>query len=140
MSDTRPNPDELLAQVQAAEAEAKRGSLKVFFGYAAGVGKTYTMLETARQTAAQGREVVVGYVEPHARPETQALVDGFEILPTKAVEYRGVTLSEFDVDAALARRPDLLLVDELAHSNATGCRHEKRWQDIEELLAAGINV
>jgi two-component system sensor histidine kinase KdpD len=126
--------------VKAEEAEAKRGSLKIFFGYAAGVGKTYTMLETARQAAAQGREVVVGYIEPHARPETQALAAGFEALPVKQLEYRGVTLREFDVDAALARRPDLLLVDELAHTNVAGSRHEKRWQDVEELLDAGINV
>ena len=140
MPDTRPNPDALLARVQAEEAQAKRGSLRIFFGYAAGVGKTYSMLETARQTVSQGREVVVGYIEPHARPETQALVAGLESLPAQEYEYRGVTLREFDVDAALARRPDVMLVDELAHTNAAGCRHEKRWQDVEELLEAGINV
>lgn len=140
MPDTRPNPDALLARVQAEEAQAKRGALRIFFGYAAGVGKTYSMLETARQTVSQGREVVVGYIEPHARPETQALVTGLESLPAKEYEYRGVTLREFDVDAALARRPDVMLVDELAHTNAAGCRHEKRWQDVEELLEAGINV
>jgi len=140
MSNERPNPDVLLAQVQAEEAQAQRGSLRIFFGYAAGVGKTYSMLESARQAVAQGREVVVGYVEPHARPETQALVNGLEVLPVKEFEYRGVRLRDFDVDAALARHPDLMLVDELAHTNALGCRHEKRWQDVEELLAAGINV
>ena len=140
MPDTRPNPDELLAQVQAEEAQAKRGSLKIFFGYAAGVGKTYSMLENARQAKAEGREVVVGYVEPHGRPETEALLEGLETLPVQEIEYRGVTLREFDVDAALARHPDLLLVDELAHTNAEGCRHAKRWQDVEELLDAGINV
>lgn len=138
--DTRPDPDALLAQVQAEEAQAKRGSLRIFFGYAAGVGKTFAMLEHAQRAKSQGREVVVGYVEPHARPETQALVKGLEVLTPRELEYRGVTLREFDVDAALARHPEVLLVDELAHTNAEGCRHAKRWQDVEELLAAGINV
>lgn len=140
MSDQRPNPDELLAQVQAEEAQEKRGSLKVFFGYAAGVGKTYSMLENARQAQKENREVLVGYVEPHGRPETEALLDGLEALPVKEIKYRDITLREFDVDAALARHPDLILVDELAHTNAEGCRHQKRWQDVEELLEAGINV
>ncbi len=140
MSTARPNPDELLAQVQADEAEANRGSLKVFFGYAAGVGKTYAMLENARRVRSAGRDVVAGYVEPHGRQETEALLTGLEILPVREYQHHGVTLRDFDVDAALTRHPDLLLVDELAHSNATGCRHEKRWQDVEELLAAGINV
>ena len=140
MSDKRPNPDQLLAQVQAEEAQEKHGSLKIFFGYAAGVGKTYSMLANAQQAASDGREVVVGYVEPHGRPETEALLEGLEALPVKEVHYRGVSLREFDVDAALARRPDLLLVDELAHTNAEGCRHAKRWQDVEELLEAGIDV
>ena len=140
MTATRPDPDELLARVQADEAQARRGTLKVFFGYAAGVGKTYTMLETARRAKAEGREVVVGYVEPHGRPETEALLEGLEILPVRQVQYRGVSLREFDVDAALSRRPELLLVDELAHTNAEGSRHAKRWQDVEELLAAGIHV
>lgn len=140
MPDTRPNPDELLAQVQAEEADSTRGSLKVFFGYAAGVGKTYAMLENAQRAKAAGREVVVGYVEPHGRLETEALLTGLEVLPLRDYEYRGVTLRDFDVDAALARRSDLILVDELAHTNAAGCRHEKRWQDVEELLEAGINV
>jgi two-component system sensor histidine kinase KdpD len=140
MPDIRPDPDELLAQVQAEEAESRRGSLRIFFGYAAGVGKTYSMLEAARQAVSQGREVVVGYVEPHNRPETEALLDGLEALPVKEIEYRGVILREFDVDAALARHPDVLLVDELAHTNVVGCRHEKRWQDIEELLDVGISV
>ncbi len=140
MTDARPDPDELLAQVQAEEAHARRGSLKVFFGYAAGVGKTYLMLENAQRAKSQGRDVVVGYVEPHGRAETEALLAGLETLPLRESEYRGVVLREFDVDAALARRPDLLLVDELAHTNADGCRHEKRWQDVEELLEAGINV
>lgn len=140
MPDTRPNPDDLLAQVHAEEAGARRGSLKIFFGYAAGVGKTYAMLENAQRAKTMGRDVVVGYVEPHGRRETEELLNGLEALPTQHHEHRGVTLREFDVDAALARHPDLILVDELAHTNATGTRHEKRWQDVEELLNAGINV
>lgn len=140
MSSDRPNPDALLAQVRAAENAARQGSLRIFFGYAAGVGKTYSMLEAARRAAATGREVVVGYVEPHARPETAALLAGLEALPVKEISYRGITLREFDVDAALARRPEVLLVDELAHTNAEGCRHEKRWQDIADLRLAGIDV
>jgi len=140
MSDERPNPDALLAKVQAEEAQARRGSLKIFFGYAAGVGKTFTMLENAHRAKAAGRDVVIGYIEPHARPETQALVAGLETLPVAQWEHRGVKLREFNVDGALARHPDLLLVDELAHTNAEGSRHAKRWQDIEELLDAGIHV
>jgi two-component system, OmpR family, sensor histidine kinase KdpD len=140
MPDERPNPDELLARVKAEEARTGRGKLKIFFGYAAGVGKTYAMLEAARREKADGVEVVVGYVEPHGRLETEALLEGLEILPTRAIPYQGVTLREFDLDAALARRPKLLLVDELAHTNAEGSTHAKRWQDVEELLEAGINV
>jgi two-component system sensor histidine kinase KdpD len=140
MADVRPNPDALLAQVQADHDQSQRGALKIYFGYAAGVGKTYAMLEHARRAKAAGRDVVLGYVEPHARPETQALTSGFEALPTRSIDYRGVVLREFDVDAAIARHPDLLLVDELAHTNAEGSRHAKRWQDVEELLEAGINV
>ncbi|MBY0395280.1 MAG: sensor histidine kinase KdpD, partial [Thermoleophilia bacterium] len=140
MTDHRPDPDALLRRVQAEEARKTRGALKIFFGYAAGVGKTYAMLEAARRAAEAGRGVVVGYVEPHGRPETEALLAGLPAIPPRLVDYRGVTLREFDVDAALARRPDLILVDELAHTNAEGCRHTKRWQDVEELLDAGINV
>lgn len=140
MATKRPNPDDLLARVEAEETAARRGSLRFFFGYAAGVGKTYSMLKHAHRARAAGREVVVGYIEPHTRPDTMALVTGLETLPVKELEYRGVRLREFDVDAALARRPDVLLVDELAHTNAEGSRHAKRWQDVEELLAAGINV
>lgn len=114
--------------------------LKIFFGYAAGVGKTYAMLESARRAVKEGREVVVGYVEPHGRRETEALLAGLEVLPTRTVDHRGVNLLEFDVDAALARQPGLILVDELAHTNAPGSRHIKRWQDVEELLEAGIDV
>src|SRR3984957_10082021 len=140
MVNDRPNPDHLLARVQTDEAKARRGKLKIFFGYAAGVGKTYAMLEAARREKAEGVDVVVGYVEPHGRPETEALLVGLETIPTRAVEYRGVTVREFDLDAALARRPQLLLVDELAHTNAEGSRHAKRWNDVEELLEAGIEV
>lgn len=140
MATQRPNPDDLLAQVEAEEAQARRGSLRVFFGYAAGVGKTYAMLENAQRARAEGCDIVVGYIEPHTRPDTLALLDGLEALPVKQIDYRGVKLREFDVDAALARRPDVLLVDELAHSNAEGSRHTKRWQDVDELLAAGIHV
>ena len=116
------------------------GRLKIFFGYAAGVGKTYAMLEAAHQAQKEGVDVVVGYVEPHARPDTLALLEGLEVLSCREVDYRGIRLREFDLDGALARRPQLILVDELAHSNAPSCRHTKRYQDVEELLQAGINV
>lgn len=139
MTTDRPNPDVLLSQLRAEEEHGRRGKLKIFFGYAAGVGKTYAMLQAAR-LARSGRDVVVGYVEPHGRSETESLLDGLEVLPTRAVEHGGVVLREFDVDAALARTPDLLLVDELAHTNVAGCRHAKRWQDVAELLDAGISV
>jgi two-component system sensor histidine kinase KdpD len=140
MNKARPNPDDLLARVQTDEARQRRGKLKIFFGYVAGVGKTYAMLEAARRERAAGTDVVVGYVEPHGRPETEALLEGLEALPPRPIAYRGVTLREFDLDAALARHPALILVDELAHTNAEGSRHAKRWQDIEELLDAGIDV
>jgi two-component system sensor histidine kinase KdpD len=140
MSRPRANPDELLARLQADEARTRRGKLKIFFGYAAGVGKTYAMLEAARREKAAGVDVVVGYVEPHGRAETEALLQGLEVLPIRHVPYHGITLREFDLDAALARHPHLILVDELAHTNAEGLRHAKRWQEVEEVLAAGINV
>src|SRR5438034_353137 len=136
----RPNPDQLLDRVRAAEADSRRGKMKVFFGYAAGVGKTYAMLEAARRERTEGVNVVVGYVEPHGRVETEALLEGLEVLPPLEIPYRGVTVREFNLDAALARRPKLILVDELAHTNAEGLRHAKRWQDVEELLEAGIDV
>lgn len=140
MLNDRPNPDEILLRVQEESLRAQRGKLKIFFGYAAGVGKTFEMLSAAQRERAAGTDVVVGYVEPHGRPETEALLTGFETLPLLEVTYRGTTLREFDLDAALARRPALLLVDELAHTNAPGMRHPKRWQDVEELLAVGISV
>ncbi len=136
----RPNPDTLLAEVNRQEEKLRRGRLKVFFGMAAGVGKTYAMLEEARARAAEGTDVLVGYAEQHIRPETESLLLGMEILPYKQVEYRGTVLKEFDLDAALARKPTLVLVDELAHTNAPGMRHPKRWQDVMEVLDAGISV
>lgn len=140
MTDDRPDPDALLARVQADEVRQSRGRLKIFFGMAPGVGKTYAMLEAARKLAKEGVDVVIGYVEPHARPETYALVLGLDQLPPRSVTYRGKTIQEFDLEAALARHPQILLVDELAHSNAEGSTHAKRWQDIDDLLAAGIDV
>jgi two-component system, OmpR family, sensor histidine kinase KdpD len=138
--DQRPDPDALLARVKDEEAREDRGKLKVFFGASAGVGKTYAMLEAARARKAEGVDVVVGYAEPHGREETERLLEGLEQLPFRITEYRGANLREFDLDAALARKPALLLVDELAHTNVAGSRHAKRWQDVEELLAAGIDV
>jgi len=144
MADVRPDPDALLARVQREEAKARRGKLKVFFGATAGVGKTYKMLEEARALKAKGVDVVVGYVEPHGRSDTETLLEGLERLPYLLVRYRGTLLRDFDLDAALARKPALLLVDELAHTNPTEGeprpRHAKRCQDVEELLAAGIDV
>ena len=139
MEEKRPDPGELLRQIRQEEPGHK-GKLKIFFGYAAGVGKTYAMLEAAHDAKKRGVDVVVGYVEPHTRPETLALLDGLEVLPPLEAPYKGITLKEFDLDAALARRPQLILVDELAHTNAHGLRHTKRWGDVEELLNAGIDV
>src|SRR5262252_5473458 len=140
----RPDPDELLARVRAEEARARRGKLRIFFGATAGVGKTYAMLASARTVKAAGAEIVVGYIEPHGRVETERLMEGLEAIPTLATRYRGIVRRELDLDAALERRPAILLVDELAHSNLVGGepapRHPKRWQDVEELLEAGINV
>ncbi|MGB7160848.1 MAG: sensor histidine kinase KdpD, partial [Tepidisphaeraceae bacterium] len=140
MTDDRPNPDQLLADVARRDARERRGKLKVFFGMAAGVGKTYAMLEESRARAAEGLDVVIGYAEQHIRPDTEALLLGMELLPHRVVEYRNAKLKEFDLDAALARKPTLLVIDELAHTNAPGLRHAKRWQDVMELLDAGINV
>jgi len=136
----RPDPDALLKTLDDAERQAVRGKLRVYFGSSAGVGKTYAMLAAARAQAAQGTDVLAGIVETHGRRETATLLDGLPVLPLKDVAYRGHTLKEFDLDGALLRRPALVLVDELAHSNAPGSRHAKRWQDIQELLAAGIDV
>ncbi|MFO7642547.1 MAG: two-component system sensor histidine kinase KdpD [Candidatus Competibacteraceae bacterium] len=139
-TDSRPNPDQLLERLKQEEARARRGKLKIFFGASAGVGKTYAMLLAARQLREQGLDLVVGIVETHGRQETAVLLEGLEPLPLKEIPHRDRVLREFDLDGALARRPALILVDELAHSNAPGCRHPKRWQDVEELLDAGIDV
>lgn len=136
----RPDPDALLAQIRADEQRGRRGRLRIYFGSSAGVGKTFAMLLAARKLVAEGRDVVVGVVETHGRADTAALVEGLPLLPPTRVEHRGRPLAEFDLDGALARRPGLILVDELAHSNVAGSRHAKRWQDVEELLAAGIDV
>ena len=137
---TRPNPDTLLAAIQKQEAARQRGRLKVFLGMSPGVGKTYAMLEAARRELAAGRDVVIGYVETHGRKETDALTQGLPAIPRRTVEYRGVTFSEMDLDAILARRAELVLVDEFAHTNAPGSRHPKRYQDVIELVAAGLDV
>ena len=128
---TRPDPDALLAAINADEARAVRGRLKLFFGASPGVGKTFATLKAAQMMKSQGVDVVVGVVETHGRSETAALLEGLELLPPRRVEYRGRWREDFDLDAALARRPALLLVDELAHSNAPGAKHPKRWQDVE---------
>ena len=138
METTRQDPDLLLRTIR--ENCETPGKLKIFFGYAAGVGKTYAMLQAARQAKERGVDVAVGYVEPHARPQTAALLEGLEQLPTKQCRQGGVCLNEFDLDGALRRRPQLLLVDELAHTNALDCRNAKRYQDVRELLRAGIDV
>lgn len=136
----RPNPDQLLRQVQEAEAIQQRAKLKVFFGAAPGVGKTYAMLSEARERRAEGVDVVIGVVETHGRVETAALAEGLDLLPRKELAYAGQFLPEFDLTAALARKPTLILMDELAHTNVMGSRHPKRWQDVLELLDAGIDV
>ena len=139
MNSERPDPDQLLARVEREKAKAKRGRLKIFFGAVAGVGKTYAMLLAARERRAENIDIIVGLVETHGRKETADLLEGLELLPPQLIDYRGTTLREFDLDAALKRKPSIILVDELAHTNAQGCRHPKRWQDIEELLEAGID-
>lgn len=140
MEQQRPDPELLLNQIRMEDGRRREGQLKIFFGAAPGVGKTYAMLEAARQKLAEGVEVVAGLVETHGRKETEELLKGLETIPRKKVEYRGAMLAELDLDAALKRKPSLVLVDELAHTNAPGLRHKKRWQDIYELLGAGISV
>ena len=140
MKDERPDPEQLLRRIQAEEREATSAKLKLFFGPDPGVGKTYAMLEAARERKRQGVDVVVGVIETHGRPETASLLSELEILPRKEIPYKGVVLKEFDLDAALTRKPELILIDELAHSNPPDCRHPKRWQDVEELLSQGISV
>ncbi|OUO21709.1 sensor histidine kinase KdpD [Collinsella sp. An307] len=141
--DGRTDPDRLLQAIGMGEGEAsasRRGQLKIFFGYAAGVGKTYAMLSAAQAARRRGVDVVAGYVEPHDRPETRALLSGLEVVEPRLVRHGAMELAEFDLDATLARAPRLALVDELAHTNAPGSRHAKRYQDVEELLRAGIDV
>ena len=140
MNQKRPDPDALLKRVQVEEARQLEGKLKIFFGANPGVGKTYAMLEAAHEQRRDGVDVVVGVVETHGRAETEVLLKGLEVVPRRAVDYRGTVLQEFDLDAALARRPTIILMDELAHTNAPGMRHAKRWQDVQELLKAGITV
>jgi len=140
MDKERPTPEEMLERLRAEPASGGRGKLHIFFGAAPGVGKTYTMLEAARVKKREGVDVVIGWVETHGRPETEALLEGLETLPPQVVTYRHLTLKEFDLDGALARRPALLIVDELAHTNVKGVRHAKRWQDVDELLENGIDV
>ena len=136
MDDSRPDPDALIA----AAARENRGRLKVFLGAAPGVGKTWEMLTQARRRQAEGVDVVAGVIETHGRAETEAQTGTLPVLPRKDVPYRGQVLQEFDLDAALLRRPGLLLVDELAHTNAPGSRHNKRWEDVQELVDAGLHV
>ena len=140
MTDGRPDPDRLLAKIKDEEIQAGRGKLKLFFGASAGVGKTFAMLSAARLQQQQGVDVVIGVIETHGRAETEALLAGLPTIALKEVRYRDRVLKEFDLDATLARKPQLVLVDELAHSNVQGSRHAKRWQDVEELLDAGIDV
>src|SRR4249920_3222276 len=137
-SDQRPSPEALLAK--AKKEETRAGRLKIFLGAAPGVGKTYEMLQEARARAKDGADVVVSVVETHGRKETEALLEGLEVVPRRPIEYRGQWLEEMDLDALIARRPDLALVDELAHTNVPGSRHPKRYLDVEELLNLGINV
>ncbi|MGL5540874.1 MAG: sensor histidine kinase, partial [Erysipelotrichaceae bacterium] len=140
MAEIKRNPDALLKHVEQLEEKAGKGKLKIFFGYAAGVGKTYAMLQSAHEAQKAGIDVIIGYIEPHTRPETMALTQGLELLPSLAIQHKNITLHEFDLDAALKRNPKIVLVDELAHTNAPTCRHLKRYQDIKELLNAGIDV
>ena len=140
MTEERKKPEEILKEISTQEEDKKRGKLKIFFGYAAGVGKTYSMLEAAHDAKKKGIDVVAGYIEPHARPETAELTRGIESIPTIRVDHHGIKLNEFDIDRAIKRHPQLILIDELAHSNAEGCRNKKRYQDVEEMLKMGINV
>ncbi|HEY7588372.1 MAG TPA: DUF4118 domain-containing protein [Thermoplasmata archaeon] len=136
----RPDPDALIAALREEERRRTHGKLRVYLGFAPGVGKTYAMLEAAQRQRKEGVDVVVGYVDTHGRKETDLLLEGLERIPVREIDYRGITLKEMDLDAILARRPKLVLVDELAHTNAPGSRHPKRYQDVEEILAAGIDV
>jgi len=138
MEDIRPSPEEFLARIK--QEETKAGRLKIFLGYAAGVGKTYAMLDAAQEAKKLGLDVVVGYIEPHPRPETAALLEGLELIPTRKINYKGKTFEELDIDAVLERKPEIVLIDELAHTNVPTMRHVKRFGDVEELLAKGIHI
>ncbi|WP_455718286.1 ATP-binding protein [Anaerosporobacter sp.] len=140
MEDGRIDPEAILDRIASDEENSNKGKLKIFFGYAAGIGKTYAMLLAAHEEKKAGVDVVAGYIEPHARPETMKLLKGLECLLPKVISYQSIELNEFDIDKALERKPDIILVDELAHTNAAGSRHLKRYEDIQELLNAGINV
>ena len=140
IENNRPDPDELLASLKLEEEKSKRGKLKIFFGMCAGVGKTYTMLQTAHAEKLKGCNIILGYVETHNRKETAELVKGFEIVPRKTYEYKSTPVEEMDLDAIIARKPLIVVVDELAHTNAPGSRHAKRYQDVQEILESGINV
>ena len=139
-NENRPNPDELLASLKLDEEKSKKGKLKIFFGMCAGVGKTFTMLQAAHLDKAKGIDVVIGYIETHKRKETEELVEGLELIPRKTLEYKGTTLQELDIDAIITRNPKVVLIDELAHTNAPGCRHLKRYQDILDIIDNGIDV
>ena len=138
----RPDPDELLKRIKEEEKVKKRkkGYLKIFLGYVAGVGKTYRMLSEARLLKDKGHDVVVGLAETHGRAETEKLLQGLDVLPRKKIDYGGILLDELDIDGILERKPGLVLVDELAHTNVPGSRHKKRYHDVEEILDAGIDV
>lgn len=138
--DNRPNPDDLLASIKEEEEKSKRGKLKIFFGMCAGVGKTYSMLQTAQVEKKKGADVVIGYVETHHRKETDELLEGFEIIPRRKYAYKSAFIQEMDLDAIIARKPQIVLVDELAHTNAPGSRHIKRYLDVQEILDSGIHV
>ena len=139
-NDNRPDPDELLASLINEEEKSKRGTLKIFFGMCAGVGKTYTMLQAAHAEKIKGFDVIIGYIETHNRKETAELAEGFELIPRKTYEYKSTNVQEMDLDAIIARKPQIVLVDEIAHTNAPGSRHTKRYQDVQEILENGINV
>jgi len=139
-SEYRPDPDELLKGIKKAQHKTSRGKLKVFFGMSPGVGKTFSMLRAAQEKKASGVDVMVGLVETQQRAETKKILEGLEIIPRKKIEYKGTIFEEFDLDRALERKPELILVDELAHTNAPGSKHPKRYQDVKDLLFAGIDV
>ncbi|MBU6437631.1 MAG: two-component system sensor histidine kinase KdbD, partial [Betaproteobacteria bacterium] len=136
----RPDPNRLLSEIREQEVRSTRGKLKVFFGACAGVGKTFAMLQAARARQVEGTKVLIGVVETHGREDTAALLAGLDCLAPRLFDYRDRRIEEFDLDAALEREPELIVVDELAHSNVNGSRHAKRWQDVMELLGAGIDV